>query len=119
MASASSVREAHRRANVRVSAGSSPAGSWYWSKPIRASSRNAPEQSGQGRRLLALDEREQPAGERLEHLALDARVGVEQPVELALGEHEDAQRRLGLHRRHALRVLDERNLTEEVHRPVD
>ena len=34
IASASSVSEAHRRANVRVSAGSSSGGSWYWSNPI-------------------------------------------------------------------------------------
>ena len=31
IASASSVSEAHSRANVRVSAGSSSGGSWYWS----------------------------------------------------------------------------------------
>ena len=34
IASASSVSEVHRRANVRVSAGSSPGGSWYWSNPM-------------------------------------------------------------------------------------
>src|SRR4051794_38941638 len=34
IASASSVSDAHRRANVRVSGGSSSGGSWYWSKPI-------------------------------------------------------------------------------------
>ena len=34
IASASSVSEAHRRANVRTLAGSSSGGSWYWSKPI-------------------------------------------------------------------------------------
>src|SRR5262249_22018726 len=38
IASASSVSDAHRRANVRVSPGSSAGGSWYWSKPIRACS---------------------------------------------------------------------------------
>ena len=36
IASASSVSDAHSRANVRVSAGSSSGGSWYWSNPIRA-----------------------------------------------------------------------------------
>ena len=36
IASASSVSEAHSRANVRVSSGSSPGGSWYWSNPMRA-----------------------------------------------------------------------------------
>ena len=36
IASASSVSDAHRRANVRVSSGSSSAGSWYWSKPMAA-----------------------------------------------------------------------------------
>ncbi len=34
IASASSVSEAHNRANVRVCSGSSSGGSWYWSKPI-------------------------------------------------------------------------------------
>src|SRR3954447_15996676 len=34
IASASSVSDAHSRANVRVSAGSSSGGSWYWSNPI-------------------------------------------------------------------------------------
>ena len=34
MASASSVREAIRRALVRISGLSSDAGSWYWSKPM-------------------------------------------------------------------------------------
>ena len=37
MASASSVSDAHRRANVRVAGGSSSGGSWYWSKPIGVS----------------------------------------------------------------------------------
>src|ERR1019366_6832566 len=36
IASASSVSEAHIRANVRVVADSSPGGSWYWSNPIAA-----------------------------------------------------------------------------------
>ena len=36
IASASSVSEAHMRAKVRVSSGSSSGGSWYWSKPMRA-----------------------------------------------------------------------------------
>ena len=36
IASASSVSEAQRRANVRVSAGSSSGGSWYWSNPMPA-----------------------------------------------------------------------------------
>ena len=34
IASASSVRLAHMRANVRVCAGSSAGGSWYWSNPM-------------------------------------------------------------------------------------
>ena len=34
IASASSVSDVHIRANVRVSAGSSPGGSWYWSNPM-------------------------------------------------------------------------------------
>ncbi len=34
IASASSVSDAHSRAKVRVAAGSSSGGSWYWSKPI-------------------------------------------------------------------------------------
>src|ERR1700678_22151 len=34
IASASSVSEAHIRANVRVCADSSSGGSWYWSNPI-------------------------------------------------------------------------------------
>jgi hypothetical protein len=37
IASASSVSDAQSRANVRVRSGSSPGGSWYWSKPIRRS----------------------------------------------------------------------------------
>src|SRR4051794_1622893 len=36
IASASSVSDAHMRANVRVCAGSSSGGSWYWSKPMAA-----------------------------------------------------------------------------------
>src|SRR3954462_14389905 len=34
IASASSVKDAHSRANVRVRAGSSSGGSWYWSNPM-------------------------------------------------------------------------------------
>ena len=34
IASASSCSDVHRRANVRVSAGSSSGGSWYWSVGI-------------------------------------------------------------------------------------
>src|SRR6185312_2489132 len=34
IASASSVSDAHSRAKVRVAAGSSSGGSWYWSKPM-------------------------------------------------------------------------------------
>jgi hypothetical protein len=34
MASASSISDLIMRANVRTSCGNSPAGSWYWSKPI-------------------------------------------------------------------------------------
>ncbi len=37
IASASSVSDEHRRANVRVCSGSSSGGSWYWSNPIRFS----------------------------------------------------------------------------------
>ena len=39
IASASSVNDAHSRANVRVSAGSSSGGSWYWSKPMSSPGR--------------------------------------------------------------------------------
>src|SRR3954452_531740 len=42
IASASSVSDAIMRANVRVSALSSAAGSWYWSNPISPPSRLSP-----------------------------------------------------------------------------
>ena len=45
--SASSVSEAIMRANVRASALSSPAGSWYWSNPISASCSIDPNSSGE------------------------------------------------------------------------
>src|SRR4051794_13058918 len=90
---------------------------WSHARAVSNGRSTAAVRSGERRGLLGLHESQQPAGQRLEDLALDLRVGVEELMELALAEHEDSQGRLGLHRRQALGVLDERDLAEEVDRP--
>ena len=59
IASASSVSEAHSRAKVRVSAGNSSGGSWYWSNPICFPSRRS--RSARQPNVIATAVQEPPA----------------------------------------------------------
>src|SRR5262245_33148412 len=55
-----------------------------------------------------------PPPQRLHDLALDARVVVHQLAEVLPCQHQHVQRGLGRHRRGALRLLEQRNLADEI-----
>src|SRR3954447_20296027 len=72
IASASSVSEAHRRAKVRVSGGSSSGGSWYWSKPM---ARHATRRACRAAQA-SLDDRDGPHAHRGAQALAHARLAV-------------------------------------------
>src|SRR5262245_25203535 len=84
IASASSVSEAHSRAKVRVRAGSSSGGSWYWSKPIQGWLPGVDVRTllgGAGAPVGAREERRDPAS---------CIVRVDHVVDLPVGRHVES-----------------------------